>query len=210
VTLLIDGRLEFNNFQWSAVGGIEAPLLFVGPGQINFQIPPGIDPGNPLAPRLIPAVLRLPDGTTLTSAFTLRASAPGIFFRQLGGQTQPAILNQDGAQNGTPGATLAGRPAARGSVLIIYATGAGDTTPVLLPGEPAPASGNPLIQTKVQPTVTIGDEQAQVLFSGMAPGFVGLWQINVEIPAGISPGPAVPLTISVGGAPSNTVTIAVE
>ena len=114
------------------------------------------------------------------------------------------MLNQDNSPNfGT-------NPAKRGSVIQIFATGAGDTDPPLLPGEPAPASGNPLILTRAQPTVTIGGAQARVLFSGMAPGYVGLWQINAEVPASVPPGPAVSLTITAGGVSSNTVTIAVE
>ncbi|MBI2815557.1 MAG: hypothetical protein HYX72_01315 [Acidobacteria bacterium] len=80
----------------------------------------------------------------------------------------------------------------------------------MLPGEAAPASGNPLVLTNVQPTVTIGGQPARVLFSGMAPGFVGLWQINAEVPQNVTPGPAVPLVITAGGVSSNTVTIAVE
>ena len=84
------------------------------------------------------------------------------------------------------------------------------TDPPLLPGEAAPASGNPLILTRVQPTVTIGGVQARVLFSGMAPGWVGLWQINAEVPQSVTSGPAVSLTITAGGVTSNTVTIAVE
>ena len=74
----------------------------------------------------------------------------------------------------------------------------------------APASGNPLILTRAQPTVTIGGVEARVLFSGMAPGFVGLWQINAEVPSSVTSGPAVSLVISAGGVSSNTVTIAVE
>jgi uncharacterized protein (TIGR03437 family) len=74
----------------------------------------------------------------------------------------------------------------------------------------AAASGNPLVLTRAQPTVTIGGQAARVLFSGMAPGWVGLWQINAEIPQSTTPGPAVPLVVSAGGVTSNTVTIAVE
>ncbi|MBI2816146.1 MAG: hypothetical protein HYX72_04315 [Acidobacteria bacterium] len=57
---------------------------------------------------------------------------------------------------------------------------------------------------------TIGGQAARVLFSGMAPGFVGLWQVNAEVPQSVTPGPAVPLVISAGGNTSNTVTIAVQ
>jgi uncharacterized protein (TIGR03437 family) len=64
--------------------------------------------------------------------------------------------------------------------------------------------------TRAQPTVTIGGVPATVKFSGMAPGWVGLWQINAEVPASVFPGSAVSMTITAGGATSNTVTIAVE
>ncbi len=47
-------------------------------------------------------------------------------------------------------------------------------------------------------------------FSGLAPGFVGLYQVNVEVPASVTPGGAVPVVLTIKGAPSNTVTIAVE
>ena len=120
------------------------------------------------------------------------------------GQGQAAVLNQDNSQNfGTI-------PAARGSVIQIYATGGGETTPSLLPGEAAAASGNPLVLTNAQPTVTMGGQQATVQFSGMAPGYVGLWQINAQIPQTVTPGNAVPLVVTAGGATSNTVTIAVQ
>ena len=47
-------------------------------------------------------------------------------------------------------------------------------------------------------------------FRGLAPGFVGLYQVNVEIPAGVTPDPEVPLILLQSGVPSNTVTIAVR
>ena len=60
------------------------------------------------------------------------------------------------------------------------------------------------------PAVVIGGEVATVLFSGLAPGFVGLYQVNALVPAGAGAGGAVPVTISMGGVASNTVTIAVH
>ncbi len=176
-----------------------APLVYVGPNQINFQIPPGISPGE-----AIPAQLTRPDGTTLLTTVNITAAAPGIFTVLQNGQGQAAVLNQDNSPN------LGTNPAKRGSVIQIFATGAGETDPPLLPGEPAPASGDPLVLTQVQPTVTIGGLPARVLFSGLAPGFVGLWQINAEVPQDVAPGPAVPLSIIAGGVASNTVTIAVQ
>jgi uncharacterized protein (TIGR03437 family) len=58
--------------------------------------------------------------------------------------------------------------------------------------------------------VTIGGIPAEVQFSGLAPGFVGLYQVNARIPAGISAGSAVPVQITINGRASNTATIAVR
>ena len=95
-------------------------------------------------------------------------------------------------------------------MIQIFATGAGATDLSLLTGEPAPVGGNSLVRTQVQPTVRIGGSQAHVLFSGMAPGFVGVWQINALVPENITPDVAVPMSITAGGVTSNTVRIAVE
>jgi len=60
------------------------------------------------------------------------------------------------------------------------------------------------------PTVTIGGLSATPTFSGLAPGFVGLYQINVAVPDGVTPGSAVSLTVTIGGVTSNSVTLAVQ
>jgi hypothetical protein len=58
--------------------------------------------------------------------------------------------------------------------------------------------------------VTIGAISAPISFSGLAPGFVGLYQVNAQVPANASTGNAVPAVVSIGGVTSNSVTIAVE
>jgi uncharacterized protein (TIGR03437 family) len=208
-TLSIGGTLSLNtttnSWVYSSTGASQAPLLFVGPTQVNFQMPPGISPGI-----AVPAQLTKADGSTLLTTFNVGSTAPGIFTLLQNGQGQGAVLNADYSQNGSLQSTIGAKPAARGSYVQIFATGGGATTPALQPGAAAPASGNPLIYTNVQPTVTIGGVSAQVLFSGMAPGFVGLWQINAVVPAGATPGSVVPLVVSAGGATSNSVTIAVQ
>ena len=208
VALSVGGTLSFDataGWKYSSTGATQVPLLFVGPNQVNFQIPPGIAAGNSVA-----AQLTKPDGTTLLTTLNVTATAPGIFTVLQNGQGQAAALNPDYSQNGNPQSIVGAKPVALGSFIQIYAIGGGDTTPTLMPGEAAPASGNPLILTNVQPTVTIGGQSAQVLFSGMAPGFVGLWQINAQIPHSVVPGNAVPLVVNAGGVASNTVTIAVQ
>jgi len=190
---------------WTYSGGAPASLLYIGPTQVNLQIPPAVAPGTS-----VPVQIRKPDGSTLLATVTVAAAAPGIFTVLMNGQGQGAVLNQDNGRNGDPKVLVGVNPAARGSVIQIFATGAGDTTPALAAGEAAPTGGNPLVLTKVQPTVTIGGKNAKVQFSGMAPGFVGLWQINAEVPQDVTPGGAVPLVITAAGAQGNTVTIAVQ
>jgi uncharacterized protein (TIGR03437 family) len=60
------------------------------------------------------------------------------------------------------------------------------------------------------PTVTVGGQNAEILFSGLAPGSAGLYQVNARVPSGVAAGSSVPLQIQVGSAASNTVTIAVH
>jgi len=68
---------------------------------------------------------------------------------------------------------------------------------------------NPLSSTTTPATVTIGGAPAQVLFSGLAPGYVGLYVITLKVLVGSPVGDAVPVVVTIGGVQSNTVTIAV-
>ena len=214
MSLLVGGVPQVAGDQIVLEGGVQAPLLYTSPGsptlqplpQTNFEIPASLAPG--------PTFLEFfRNGQLVVPRFlgNVIPISPGIFQYGVGDlASQGTVLNQDNSTNGPDGLSNSIRPAARGSVIQIFATGAGETDPPLLPGEAAPATGDPLILTRVQPTVTIGGQQARVLFSGMAPGWVGLWQINAEIPESVEPGAAVPLSITADGVTSNTVTIAVE
>jgi minor extracellular serine protease Vpr len=101
----------------------------------------------------------------------------------------------------------AGNPAQRGQTIFLYANGLG-------PVNNQPASGNPALDasstTKQQVTVNFGGQSAAASFAGLAPGFPGLYQINVAVPQGVTPGSAVPVTISVGGQTSAQATIPVQ
>ena len=83
-------------------------------------------------------------------------------------------------------------------------------------GAAAPASGNPLYQTVATASVTIGGVNAPVLFSGLAPGYVALYQVNVQVPEGVPTGDAVPVVLTMTSpdgkvqASSKPVTIAVQ
>jgi len=170
-----------------------APLFFGSQSQFNVQIPWELtgetqttvsvsQNGQPSAIETVP----------------LAVYAPGIFV--VNAQTnQGAVL--DASYN------LVGpaNPAITGAVVQIYCTGLGPVTNQPITG--APALANPLSWTTVTPTVTIGGAPASVLFSGLVPGEVGLYQVNAQLPAA-SEKDDVSLTISVGGVPSNTVFLA--
>jgi uncharacterized protein (TIGR03437 family) len=110
-----------------------------------------------------------------------------------------------------------GQPAHVGDVLQFFLTGLGKATPegdgnslALATGQVAPASANPLYMTVAAPIVSIGGITVPVQFCGIAPGFAGLYQINVPVPAGVQPGDDVPITITMPGSTVDTATIAVS
>ena len=118
--------------------------------------------------------------------------------------------------SGTSPLSLCGQPAAIGDYLVIYATGLGLTTPngdpngkPLPTGVAPPADGSVLYQTPTLPTVTIGGIAAKVLFSGLAPGFPGLYQVDVQVPSGVASGDDVPMVMTMGTA-SDTATISIQ
>jgi uncharacterized protein (TIGR03437 family) len=119
----------------------------------------------------------------------LATFAPAIFSTNAGGSGQGAILDQsyflvDSASPATPGSTA----------LRSCCTGLGPVTNPPQTGSPAALS--PLAYTTLTPTVTIGDVPAEVLFSGLAPGYVGLYRMNARVPAGLAASGAVPVAIS--------------
>jgi uncharacterized protein (TIGR03437 family) len=142
-----------------------------------------------------------------SSAMTvpIASSAPGIFVWELlsSGKGQALVENQDGSINS------AATPAKIGSIVTLYATGEGQTSPGGVDGKiasvPAP---KPLLPV----TVNIGGQTVQPQYAGGAPGEVaGVMQINVQVPSGIQAGSAVAITVQVGSASSQTgVTIAVS
>lgn len=199
------------------VNGILAPLFFVGVGsgaggfQINYQLPYETAPG-------LAFVEVLSNGAPVASEnLMVGAAAPGVFALAANGRGQAVALNQDLSRNGDPGQIPDARPEARGRVVIVYANGQGgqfinpstQQSLTLASGASAPASGV-TFATATTPTVIVGGVPATVTFSGLAPGFVGLWQLNVQIPSDAPTGDAVPLVITLSGSTSSVTTIAVN
>jgi uncharacterized protein (TIGR03437 family) len=177
------------------VNGTAAPLFYVSPTQVNFQVP-----FVPAASTTFQVISSGVSGPLLNA--TVAAAAPGIFSTASSGIGQGAVLNQDSSANSTS------NPASQGSVVQIYCTGLGAVTPTLTAGSPG-ATSAPFNNTVVTPTVMIGGTSVVPQFSAMAPGFVGLYQVNAQVPMGVT-GSAVTLQVSAGGQTSNTVTIAVQ
>jgi len=82
--------------------------------------------------------------------------------------------------------------------------------PALVTGKTAPANGSVLYRSAVTPQVSIGGVPATVLFSGIAPGFAGLYQVDVVVPAGVAPGDDVVVTIAMPAGDHDSATIAVR
>jgi uncharacterized protein (TIGR03437 family) len=179
------------------VGGIETPLFFTASGQINAQLPFELPPNS--RPQLI---VKGADFVTVPETITVAAARPGIFTTTQDGKGQGVIM--DAANR----LVDAANPAKAGDVVVVYCTGLGATNPAVRSGEAAPSS--PLAKVVTPVTVAIGGQPGAVQFAGLTPGYVGLYQVNVQIPGGITPGPSVPLVISQDGVPSNTVTLAVR
>ncbi len=193
------------------VAGTDVPLFYSGEKQINAHLPLDLNPNS--RPQAL-LKTRLPNGTevfTNPETITLAAFSPGVFTIDQSGSGQGAIQIANTTTIAAPSGSIPGvqaRPARKGEFLTIYCTGLGDVTN--RPASGAAARGDPLSTTRTTPTVTIGGLSATVSFSGLSPGFVGLYQVNVQVPDSAPTGDAVPVVLSIGGATSNTVTLAVQ
>lgn len=190
------------------IGTRFAPLFFVSPGQINALIP------FEVSGTVNVQVVAGPGAAGNSVAANLNPTAPGLFSTNSAGSGQGAILNEDNVSFAAPTGSIPGaaaHPAKPGDVIVIFASGLGPVTPALASGLASGAGGTTYPQMVNYPTVRIGGQVAALDFAGLAPGYVGLYQVNAHIPAGVSPDDAVPVAITTfEGQTSNTVTIAVS
>jgi uncharacterized protein (TIGR03437 family) len=178
--------------------GAAAPLLSTSSGEIDAVVPFGVAPGSTTQIQV------LYQGNAVASTKTpVQAASPAIFAQNGSGGGIGEILNQDGSLNSSD------NPASRGSVVTLYATGVGATTPASQDGflsvAPYPA---PVLHV----SVTIDDLPATVQYAGAAPGMVaGMMQINVTVPAGAEVAPFDQVVLTAGSYSSPTaVMIAVQ
>ena len=182
------------------LAGEQLPLQFAANGQINAIVPYDVPPNT--TQQII--VMNGP-AISVPQPVTIAPAQPAVFTYSSG--TGAAIVvgvKADGTQYDVD----ANHPLSAGDGAVIYCAGLGPVNPTVSAGTAAPLA--PLSYTTNPVTVTIGGQSAQVFFSGLAPGFAGLYQANVLVPAGITPGSAVPLIITEAGQSSAPVTVAVK
>ena len=191
-TTLGDTSVTFDN--------VAAPLFFVSGMQINAQVPFELMAG---AGTVTVQVTRGSE-TSEAQPIGIAVVSPGIFTLNRRGTGTGVILHAVDFQPVSESA-----PAQPGEFLLIYCTGLGPVQPEVQSGQAAPGPPS-LAETLNTPLVNIAGIPAQVTFSGLAPGFVGLYQVNVQVPEGVPSGTQ-PLEIIINNVPGNTdVTIPVE
>lgn len=171
-----------------SVNGQPVPILFVSPDQINAQIPFQ-------AIGDVTLILRTPGGQSNNFNLVIEPNAPSVFLSGVAGPDDniPTVVRNDDNELVTPSHPIHRKSNA---ALVIYLTGLGPTVPAVGTGLPAPS--NPLAISLLQPTVTLGGVDLPLLFSGLAPGLVGVDQINVSVPFDVPEGMSVPLVITQG------------
>ena len=184
--------------------GVLAPLFTTATGQINVQVPWEVGTGA------ASVQVRKSGQVSTAQNVQIASVSPGIFTVNQQGTGQGAILISNSPifaapANSVPGQTS--RPAARNEFISIFCTGLGDVTN--RPASGNRSSGGGLSVTLTTPTVLIGGVSVNPAFSGLT-NFVGLYQVDVQIPANAPSGNAVPVGISMGGVSSNTATIAIQ
>jgi len=177
------------------VNGVRAPIGYVSSTQINFQVPWSTQTG----PASVTVSQAGGAGNTVTVPVV--PAAPGLFVTSAGAavaQNYPSY-SLNGASN----------PIAAGGTIVAYLTGIGAVLPAGAIADGAPTPASPLFNAALGCGATIGGIAAQVGFVGMTPGYAGLAQANITVPAGVKSG-SDPLVVTCGGQASNAAAISVK
>ena len=168
------------------INGQPMPLIFVSPNQINAQMPSA-------AVGDVTLQIYTPGGVSDNFNLTVPPTAPAVFLTGTAGPLTdiPTVVRDDDNLLVTDS-----NPVHRGDTLTIYLTGCGQTSPLVGDGQAAPMS--PLSLATTQPTVQIGGVTLSTSYAGLAPGQVGVCQINATVPSSVPLGLSVPLTITQG------------
>jgi len=174
-----------------SLAGRKMPLYYVSQGQVNAIVPYGVNTN-------VPQQLLVQRGLTLSLPLSLNVA-----------ETLPSLLplaTDYPANGGVPYPVSADAPAHAGDTLVFYSSGLGAVTPAVADGA---AAGAALSSTNNAAQLLIGGQPAKVVFSGLAPGFPGLYQVNAVIAPGTPTGSAL-VTLTIAGQTSQPVTIAIQ
>ncbi len=180
-------------------GGLSLPghISFVSPGQVNVQIPWEFQGQSSV--KMTVSVSYVPSAVYTVP---LNTYSPGIFEFSDNGHLSAAATDANGV------VFTQANPAKRSQTIVLYVNGLGPVDHQPPSGEPTPQPP-PLAQTTVLPTVKIGNIAAHVDFSGMSPGWVGLYQVNVDVPQSAPTG-LQPIVVSIGGVDSKASVVPVQ
>ncbi len=178
--------------------GVSVPgrFYFVSDKQVNLQIPWEFAGFN-----FVFVKMRIEDSASEPFAVDLSDYSPGVFEFPYEGPLQGVITHLDG----TP--VTPSNPSRPGETVVVYGTGIGPVTDRQVTGEATPF-GSPIWTSQI-PTVQVNGQDAVVLFSGLTPGFVGLYQLNITLPANLPSGNLL-LVVFSNGIESNTVLIPIQ
>jgi uncharacterized protein (TIGR03437 family) len=169
------------------IGGIQAPVSFVSPGQIDAQVPFELPAGQPYQ-----VIVSANGALTTPESVQAGSASPGL-------SVLPSGYVQASHQDGT--AVTDSSPAKPGEYIAVYLVGMGPTTIPVSSGAPGP--GSPFANTVNAPSITLNNEATSFIFSGLIPGLVGVYQVNLQIPLDAANGDLI-LSFSESGINSNS------
>jgi uncharacterized protein (TIGR03437 family) len=180
-------------------GGLSLPghIHFASPGQVDVQIPWEFEGQSSV--QMTVSVGYIPSAVYTVP---LNTYSPGIFEFSDNGHLSAAATDANGV------VFTQANPAKRGQTIVLYVNGLGPVDQKQSSGDPTPQPP-PLANTAVLPTVKIGNSAAHVDFSGLSPGWVGLYQVNVDVPQNAATG-SQPIVVSIGGVDSKASVLPVE
>jgi uncharacterized protein (TIGR03437 family) len=185
----------------TSTGLQNVPLYYVSPNQVNALIPYEIATDTHLQ-------LLVQRGSALSVPVPINtAQAQPAIFSATGEAGGVGVIQVYPAGGGTPYLASASTPAHVGDTIVAYCTGLGAVNPVVKDGA---APGGQLSSTTGTTQLMIGGQPALVSFSGLTPGFAGLYQVNAVVPSGTQTGTPVPVTLSIDGQTSRLVTLAIQ
>ncbi len=178
------------------IGGQQAAVDFISPGQVNAQIPSSVGFGPQ------PVTVTTGVGASAAVNINVNVTQPGLLAPPsfvIGGKQYLGATFPDGVTYVLPTGAIPGltsRPARPGETIILYGVGFGPVTPTIASGQIVQQSNT--VSSPVQ--ILFGQSSATLSYSGLAPNAVGLYQFNVTVP-NVAASDAVPVTFSLGGVP---------